>query len=386
MSSRAHLSLNYVFAAKAYQQRLGRLTGIILLTSPLRTTNFATLQRRILEYARQKEEHWILSADGPQKIVKDPSHARDLISWAIDYNLISEKKHVWTWKGKVLNALTPQNQKDAFLKRSIFLPSLFELTEEQMLFYLYILLQADGLFLVPFIEALSSKEEFQLSSEKTFQNEDIRINYRDSWNRLAEALKKSLSYKRRKQGKILERRIKKLKPRSLYIKALTKLEALVDLRLLKRLTKHQAHYLPLKEKLEPFSSFPPLEELAKKNRLENFLEEHFFRIGSKIYDMDETISELDRSMILEKHLAQSYLKLTSKGWKIIKRNELNLLTSITALTQHPRLILNSVELADFQLELSERYGPKQIQLFGDYEGKLSSIKIDKSTVEKMLGS
>lgn len=384
MSARARL--NYVFAAKAYQQRLGRLTGIVLLTSPLRTTNFATLQRKILKYARLKEKHWISTIDGPQKIVQDPSHARDLISWAIDYLLISEKKHMWTWKGRVLNAVTPQNQKDAFLKRNTFFPNPFQLTDEQRLFYLYILSQADGLFLVPFLEALSSKEEIRLSSEKDFQNEDVRIDYRNSWNKLAETLKKSLSYRRRKEGKNLEKRIKNLKPRSLYIKALTKLEALVDLRFLKRLSEHQAHYQPLKKKLQTFSSFPPLEELTRKNRLESFLEEGFFRIASRIYNIDEETSGLNRQLLSERYLAQSYLKLASRGWKIIKRNELNLLTSIMALTQHPRLILEPAEIADSQLELLEKYGPKQIQLFGDYEGKLSSIKIERSVLEKILRS
>ena len=377
---------NYVFAAKAYQQRLGRLTGIVVLTSPLKTTTVATLQRRILEYARLKEKRWIGATDCPQKIIKDPSHVRDLINWATDYHLISEGNHTWTWQGKVLNALTSQNQKDAFLQRKLFLPNPLELTDEQILFYLYIFLEADGLFLVPFLETLSSKEEFRLSSEEGFQNEDVRVDYRDSWNKLAQALEKSSSYSRRKEGRVLEKRIKKLKPRSLYIKTLTKLETLVDLKLLKRLTKHQAHYLPLKKKLETFKSFPPLEELARKDQLESFLEEHFFHISSRIYNTDEESSELNRSMLLERYLAQSYLKLTSKGWEIIKRNELNLLTSIIALTQHPHLILEPAKIADSQLELLEKYGPKQIQLFGDYEGKLSSIKIGKSTIEKMLAS
>lgn len=384
MSARARL--NYIFAAKAYQQRLGRLTGIVLLTRPLRTTNFATLQRKILEYARSKEERWISTIDALQKTVKDPSHARDLINWATKLDIISEGKHKWTWKGRVLNTLTPQTQKDAFLKGNTSLSNPFELTNEQILFFLYILLQADGLFLVLFLEELSSWKEFRLSSGKDFQNEDIRIVYRNVWNKLAEKLKKSSSYSRRKEGKILEKRIEKLAPRSLYIKALTKLEALVDLKLLKRLSEHRAHYLPLKKKLQTFSSFPPLEELARKNRLESFLEKHFFHIASRIYDMNEEISGSNHPMLLERYLAQSYLKLTSKGWKIIKRNELNLLTSIMALTQRPHLILEPTKIAGFQLELSEKYGPKQIQLFGDYEGKLSSIKIESSTIEKMLGS
>jgi hypothetical protein len=161
----------------------------------------------------------------------------------------------------------------------------------------------------------------------------------------------------------------------------------VDLKLLKRITKYQAHYLPLKKKLECFKSyFPPIDELAGKNQFESFLNEHFFHIASKIYDIDEESSGVNLFMLLERYLAQSYQKLTSRGWEIIKRNELNLLTSIIALTQHPHLIVEPAKIADSQLELSEKYGPKQIQLFGDYEGKLSSIKISKSTIEKMLAS
>jgi hypothetical protein len=361
---------------------LGYLIGVILLTHPLNTTDLPTIQRKILQLFKLKEEHW-----KPRKRVKRISHTRDIIKWATDIDIITEHQHRWTWKGKVLDAITPEKQKDAFLSKKTHVPDLLNgknFTEEQKLFFLYIMIESDGHFLLPFANRIIKEDEFRVSSNKDLLENDFRKIYYNSWMDLVNALKESSLYSLRKEGRTLEKMVKQLKPRTLYIKALSKLEPLVDLSFLRRASDQLAHYTPVKDKLAFFDTFPELENFIQKGRLENFLRDEFFQKWSKTIGNKENVIEVNRMRLLEKHIAKSYSELISPRWQIINRNEVALLTCLKSFFSEPNLIVEFNEALQYHLKLTEKYGPKEVQLFGDYEGKLSSIKIGNDALNKML--
>lgn len=415
-----YVPLRYIFESKAYQQRLGFLTGIILLTKPLRPTRFYDLQRLFLKSIRGKQKYWIPPPIGSdeefeekadyinaqRKRVKDPSHSRDIISWARDLRLISEKpENTRTWKGSSLYFLTPKEQKEVFLTNA-YLPNPLKLMEEQQLFFLYLLFDADGLFLIPFLRNLINSEELEIPTERdlpeTLDPKDARSIFRKTWSDLAEALLESQNYYLRQNGIRLKKRVSRIRKgrrvdidgplgvRSYYIKTLSKMEPMVDLGLLERRTKYRAHYSPVKWKL---SAFRERENEALRNLIPNkedglskYLNENFFHYVAEAYKKNEKVDEKNHSSILEHCMATVYMDLISSGWPIVKRNVLALLTCIKALLNDPSIIVELSDVLDYQIKLQSRYGLKKVQLYVDYEGKLSSIKIEQTTVQKMLSN
>ena len=393
-----------IFESQPYQQRIGFLTGIVHLTSPVSPTRFADLNRKFLKSIKQKQEQWIGAVKGPQKIIKKESQFKDIVEWAIDLKLI-HKDNTWMWKSHVIAALTTNSLRDVFLREKT-LPNPLDLDEAQRIAYLYVFLDSDGLFLIPFLQRMADVKELIVFPQDEHLHlddpnlNDARVIYRLAWLDVAAALMKSQSYDKRMEG----RRIKKLmekpptKPiprkqkklsgsealglRTYYIKTLSKIEPLVDLRLARRVVDYKPHYSPV-GCLEVFKEVPSLDSLVYRGALSKYLNEEFSRKVARLYGKRETIQGDDRERLLEKRLAESYLKLTAKGWPITKRNQLALVTVISSIAGDPCIVPEVDEVLNLQLQLQGKYGMKEIELYTDYRGELSSIKIADSAVRAM---
>jgi len=367
--------------------------AIITLTSPIKGRETFLLAKDFLRAIIKKQRRWIRpikkqdeaterkqlgnvdwDIPGHQRIHAVPQ-AKDIVEWAQNLGLINVKrKNMWTSFGAILSKITTQNQKDAFLCH-IELPNPLRLTLKQKIFFLYLILQRDGDFMVPFMRKFPKDKKFSAKESVDY--------YFDTWQELVERLQSSKEYSHINIGKQLSRSISALKRVSAYERVKSKLENLTDLGILNRVDERNYNYLSNADKLQKLNTIPSDKDfLASETSFEkawvSFFDNYFFSRAADIFEIQASDGTEE---IVTKHVLETYSTLVG-GLGLCRIDEICLLTGIDALCSSEPIIIEQKTSRKAIYDLNKKYG-KLVSLHVDMLGNISYVKIDKSVLNKV---
>jgi len=373
---------------------LGFHLAVIVLTSPIKGRDTLLLARDLLQTIRKKQDRWIRpikkqneaielqrlgkvdwGIPGHQRVLDIPQ-AKDIVEWSQHLGVIDAKKrNMWTTFGVILNKITESHQKDAFLCR-VELPNPLRLTLRQKFFFLYLILHAEGDFMIPFIGKLPKEGKFSASEAVNY--------FFATWKELATKLQSSKDYADISEGKDLSRRISQLKPVSAYERVKSKLENLIDLGILTRVDERKYNYLSNTEKLRRLDKIPSDtsfqvtgEPLEKEWR--SFFDSQFFSLASDVFEIGGTSKSSDE--VVTKRVLESYSQLVG-GLGLCRIDEICLFTGIEALNSTPPVIIEQKDARNAIYNLNRKHR-KLVSLHVDMLGNISYAKIDKEVLNKV---
>lgn len=373
----------YIWRTTSFQQRLGLILALVLQTSRLRTTDSEKLAGTLLNILTKKQAYWTR----PEKKLCDEERRRlrevepdwtdwtvaghtrltdmtqtlDIVSWAQDLEILDPKNR-WRSMGHIASKLIEEYQTNAF-KGEGLVPNPLQLSFPQRIFFLFVLLRRDGLFLVPFLKKLTTQTISRKVSVQAFM---------ETWHEVAEKID---SRQLRKDIDGLNASLDTHSSAELRVKA--KLEPLVDLDLLQRTDPWEFEYIMTEKGRRIANSkylFPDRGAISA-DELDRLLEQDFYKLAFETY-LAPGGEPISHPQGLDDLVLGGYGKLTG-GLGLTRIDEICILGGLIAISGTPPRVAEISQLRQriFSLNKEDRL---RYSLYVDMHGNAAYLKLGKT--------
>ena len=356
------LSLYYT----AFQQRLGFVNAVIVLTSPDSFTYREKLAKLLFQTVESKQDSWLSqyrSSTG-RLLLKT---AVDIVDFATDTPLELLFPSTFTWRpdARILENLISDDEYDAFEKTHSYNP--LYLTLPERIFYLHRFLINDGFALVHIMN--------RLRPLNTWTRKDAAALLQEIYEQYGKDLKSSAQsssdYAEAQRILALAELMKLAREGVVGTKELRvtpRLEALVDLHIIDKPGEKRDSFVYCRNN----SSDKFVEEFKDKNEKEESINHNFFARCASVYHINGKPAE--DGQILQMLINNS--KYVRAAYGLAGIDEVCLLTAIRALT-NPSATIIELDRARRVLIDQEKQHQNHIKLHVDTKGNIRYFAVSK---------
>ena len=366
--------MNLTEFVTAFQQRLGFVNILILLTSPESFTSHELLSHRLYDAAKEKQEKWLTQARSNTGHIT-PGTSGDIIDWAVSWGLLFPSTFSWTTTARILDHLISDEEYNLVIgEDSDYNP--LNLSMKEKLFYLYICLKEDGASLVYLLNNLISPDTW---SRQTAANllPDIYEKYGELLKSSVESLSEISSAQTLIEFAEQMRKGRKNVVGTKELRVTPRLEQLVDLGIIDKPPKNRDKYVYVRTEFtkrfaEQFDNWLEPEEK---------LDSCFFKRCAYTYGIKATEAE-ERDIILT--LLRNYEKLVA-AYGIAGIDEVALLSSIEYLCSPKPIIMETDQFRNTLINFQKDH-QKEIKLHVNSKGHIRYYFVEKDLLKKLISN